>query len=360
MAGPVPDRPVHSSLSAMQVARPARGAVALRWSQTLALVQAGCVAQVAACRLPPIESGTATYYVGYCPSPGAQALRIEVEAYRTDDDDPGRITVTVNLAGALASGAWLQANDLDGGATIEVPARVFARSRAKREGFVDLSGVTRGGAPSTSRYIKIECVDTTSNTQGLCRIVVSEVPSATYAPAEAPTTEVSLDPSWPQYDQAIAEGGSGDGRGLRRVWSELDNARAKLRRHLQIVRPDLEPLVVSGSSFADLHAGEFRTQPRNLYATTEPNLYRPFAYYRTTGGFDAELRFAVTPEGYSATNTDYTLPDSASFAFWVGGSDLELPTYGDDGWTNFEPQARSADPGGTVEIASWGLLENES
>lgn len=234
--------------------------------------------------------------VAYTRSPGAEALRIGVDIWPSNEiGDSQTVTVT------LPTGAtWIDAGGLDGSVSHRNPG---AGRTATRElvGWADVSGVAVG---DLTTWLSV-ATSPTSKGAGVRRVAVTEVPLASL-PVSA--GGVGWDAAATRPGRFVVDGGASSPRGMERVWHLLDLARSDYRRHYQLCGVESAATTgggstphwsreVASSGKIDWLAGSYDPgwyiQTRDLYgAATTP--YKLRVRYRTSDATACQL--AVTLE----------------------------------------------------------------
>ena len=375
MSGPVPDIPATSELARLRPGEPLFGTSLLSLDEKLVWLLARCVESVASCSMVPYSLGsTLETRIAYAPSPGAQALYIEIQPNTINSlgSSLGKtITFTVDLTvGALNGGAWIGPTPLDGD-NIRLPIANLTQ-QPSYTGLVDLTGVSKGIASEPT--IKI-----TSTELAPFRILIAEIPLPTYAPAADPDEEIGVDPASFAGGAPVVDGGSPYSQGFYRLIDQMSKARNQVRRHLQFFhfqqtgsnshfrctdKTNFKDLIDANSTATGSNTPttfEFYCRARRLYTTATANKYKLVVRYNVGGsGGNCTFRCVVTPAGGSPTNTDNTLTDtSGAWATFVSSGTVDLPTSGTDQIVAVRFQGKVANVGTTLDIAMVALIESE-
>lgn len=363
---PVPRWVQPAALLQHRVADPVSGSHGQQWCDAAAFLLGECVEPViAAAPILACADATVHYYFVYSPSPGAQVLWFDVSLYPSNVATGADATVTVDLAGALNGAAWIDAGGLDGSAPLMSYGLDGLTSYGNHRGFLDISACAKG----TPDVVHITLVDTAGFSNGIARLTVQEAPLAALDPAASATLEAGIDPDWPSHanrGELVDGTGASGPRGAYRVFKTLDDARSKVRGHLQLLRPAVvaaDTWQVAGTTFANpLGAGAvFHTMARRLYDAATPNAHRAWVTYQTSGAADAELRVSTdTVPVTSTTTATLTLPGTSGAWSTIDAGAVDIPTGGTDQEALVEFAARSTDAAQTVYFAHVALVEDES
>lgn len=210
---------------------------------------------------------------------------------------------------------------LDGSTTSPVPY-VQSRQAPELTAYIDVTGFTVG----TLYAIRLRYTPTTNGGYNGVRMwSLQECPRSTLDIVGDPTNEPGLDEAEPDIRNRIRTGTTGTNGGMLRLASELDIARTKHRRHLQISCPssgtyaNISPFSSMGgvSSYWTVNsttetnpdwrapAGQnilLRARPRKLYQSTPGNNYRFAAIYAFNPGW-ADFTNSYLKAQSDSTNT---------------------------------------------------------
>lgn len=299
MSTPVLPGPTAFDLANVRVAKPVVSGGFARWSEELSFVLGSCVHHVGGGTIPQrgsaprvaLEGLAYSVPVAYTRSAGAQAIRIGVDLWPSDElADSQTITVT------LPTGAtWIDAGGLDGSVTHYNPGEGRTATR-ELVGFADVSGVTVG---DLTTWLSVATTPT-SKGGGIRRVAVTEVPLASFAILAA---EPGWDAAATRPGRPVIDGGASSPRGVDRLWHLLDHGRKHSRRHYQLCGVESASTAVFGTTphwsretasagKIDWLAGSFDPswyiQVRDLYgATTTP--YKLRVRYKTSSATACDL-----------------------------------------------------------------------
>lgn len=333
MSTPVLPGPTAFDLANVRVAKPVVSGGFARWSEELSFVLGSCVHHVGGGTIAQrpmghtqLEGLAYSVPVAYTRSAGAQAIRIGVDLWPSDElADSQTVTVT------LPTGAsWISAGGLDGSVTHYNPGEGRTATR-ELVGYADVSGVTVG---SLTTWLSVATTPT-SKGAGIRRVAVTEVPMASFAVL---ATEPGWDAAATRPGRPVIDGGASSPRGVDRLWHLLDRGRKHSRRHWQLCGVESASTAAAGSSphwyrepatsgkiewlAGTSYDPSWYLQGRDLYgAATTP--YKLRVRYKTSGTTACELAVtledgAIVSDAWSPTAaaTPQTLVLPATSGVW--------------------------------------------
>ncbi len=308
----------------------------------------------------------------YYRSPGAQALRIEVEI--APNADTGTYASERVLVTLPTGATWIAANGLDGSVAIFAPAPGRVR-RLTLAGYADVSACAVG----TFLEVAIKSTPTSASTsppaaRGIWRLSLQECPLGSLAPASDPTVP-ALDYNTTLYPAQIVDGGPSAAGGLDRLAYLLDFYRLQFRKHAQWIGVESADNTgtttnphwhTTSGTFADLEwqytpsgSGRFPTMLvnlRKLYADKGPERWVLWVRYKTSTTGAATARLTVAAVGGSTWTYDLALAATnnvwtwASLTVWMPGDGTTEQVYA-------TLQGKVTVAGQLLQVATAALIE---
>lgn len=374
MSTPVTPGPTGFDLSNTRVARPVVSGGFARWSEELSFVLGACVHHVGGGTIPqrgahprvPLEGLAYSVPVAYTRSAGAQAIRIGVDLWPSDElGDSQTVAVT------LPTGAtWIVSGGLDGTVSHFNPGEGRTATR-ELVGFADVSGVTVG---SLTTWLSVASTPT-SKGAGIRRVAVTECPLASF---DVLAAEPGWDAAATRPGRPVIDGGASSPRGVDRLWHLLDLGRKHSRRHWQLCGVESADTDVFGKTphwsresnvvgkidwLAGSYSPSWYLQGRDLYgAATTP--YRLRVRYRTSNATACEI--AVTLEDGAVVSDAWvasavaspqtlSLPGTSGVWTWIG-ADVTAPC---GALTRVTLEAIGPGSGELLSLACVALIEQE-
>lgn len=370
MSTPVPDHPEAAQLRRFGVGRPVSTAHGRRWAQELAYLLAYNVPSVYSGVVTGDDTGIGAHgtHLAYRRSPGVRVLYVGVElangppgSYTTgyvQGVPTGNVDVFVN--GSAFGGGALESGLGDISNPIQAP-HFSVRNPPIYEAYLDVSAL------STAAVQRLTFSwGTSSSHSGIYRLHVAEVPLLDVDPNGAPTTEPGISASWATPEGRLVDSTPDQGEGFERIYAQLDAARSQVRRHLQVVTPEVagsaaytmmrpaNATLVGNLAWrgtAGLTAQrKFFMRARRLYAATVGNAYTVWLRYQAPAGGT----FRVLANGVA---TDLTLPTAATYGQFSGA--VSIPCNGTDQDVELEFLAANASTTDPLLISTIALVENE-
>jgi hypothetical protein len=340
MSAMIPERPDPSLLSRVRVGAPVSAHHGRHWANNLAFLLGRNTHMV--CNQvfggnPFAPKGVFKTAVAYRPQPYVKTLYVEIEM--------GLAAASGGTSGILctASSGTIgfvgdQPRLLD--ESLVIPStNVQMQNQPIYSDYIDVRQLPIG--TTMDLIFEVKDVGAKPPDTGIYRLSVLEVPLADSAPIEAPTTEIGVDPSWPQSSppRQLVAGATNHGKGFVRLLHQLDLARSGVRRWRQITTSEKTTFasgevtswqITSTSTGAAIdwdHGGAVVLRCRNRHLYTVGGTRQPEACkikIRHNGTIGATLRAVVTPLGGSAVNTDVAL--SSTGGSWTSTeASLNMP-----------------------------------
>lgn len=380
MPSPVNSRPTPVRLFGRRVGAPVSSAHGRRHAQELNFLRAHAVQCVLEHEspLPHTVDPTEDVYAIYRRTPGVKALRLVARLHHADPDGTGG-SLLVSMGTDPASLTDLVAADYLGiSPAIYTDATPLPLPNAQLRGheehiaFIDVSALD----PADYNVIRVRYTpDTPSVQDGLHTVSLHEVALPTVDPSADPTNEPGCNEAEADFRNRIYQGTSGGPGGLLRTWSELDVARAEVRRHVQLRAPATRDALAYGA--LDWGAGygydpTLRVRARKLYAAGSVNTVRFVAIYAYDPTYstltNSKIKVHVDTTnvgGASAYSYELQLTDTGG-ALAIGSVGAVLPTDGDDQIVEVTFEAKTSNTDGvstTHDLAGFyalALIESET
>lgn len=376
MSTPVIPGPAGFDLANVRVGRPVVSGGFARWSEELSFVLGACVHHVGGGTIPQrgsaprvqLEGLAYSIPVAYTRSAGAQALRVAVDLWPSDELGDSQ-TVTVTLP---TGAAWIVAGGLDGSVTHYNPGEGRTATR-ELVGWADVSGVTVG---DLTTWLSV-ATSPTSKGGGIKRVAVTEVPLASF---DVLAAEPGWDAAATRPGRPVIDGGASSPRGVDRLWHLLDLGRKHSRRHFQLCGVESADASVFGTTphwsredatagKIDFLAGAYQAswylQPRDLYgAGAATTSWKLRARYRTSDATSLDLGVyleagSIVSDAWvpaaAASRQALTLPGTSGSWDWAA-VDVTVPR---SALVRVTPDATGPGAGQLLSLACIALIEQE-
>ncbi len=351
------DHPTTGDLAAYKVGRAVSHTHMLRYMQDVNHLLGYSPQTICAQRFIYDASTSRTTWVSYTRNPGVSVLMVEMEPMKAAAvGGNGTVTVT-SSAGVIAWISGTAANPFNGTASaFQAGSGEVTLARQRYRAFLDVTGLTVG----TTYDLKFAYADV-SNSRGIAKLTIIEVPIASTDPVRNPTTDIGMDGDGYYQGRGITSNTTTSGRGFARLWNQTDKARYQNRRQWQILTSELDAdaFQTNSASYASMNdtlfgtrSPTYRFRARRLYKTTDNNVYTLAFRYRVsagTGGLRMLVDGVSTSIG-SLASTSYTEATAALNIPCSGATDQEV---------TLQVEGKCSG-GGTIYCTRARLLENES
>jgi hypothetical protein len=344
MSALVPDKPDPSILSRVRVGAPVSAHHGRHWANNLAFLL-GRNTHVVCNQIfggnPAFPLGVFKTAVAYRPQPFVKLLYVEVEMGLAASSGG---TSSLSITASSGTIHYVGDEPIFDESFAVASSNIEQQNHAIISGFIDVRDLSTG--TTIDLIVEVKDVAAKPPDSGIYRLSILEVPLADCAPIEAPTTEIGVDPSWPQSSppRQLVAGATNHGKGFVRVLHQIDLARSGVRRWRQFSTSEKTSVVAGeaprwimasttpGAEISWGHGGivEFRGRARHLYTVGGTKQPEPCKIkIRHNGTMNSTLRAVVTPVGGSSVNTDVAL--NSTGGSWVSvEADLDIPNTGTD------------------------------
>lgn len=375
----VPRLPLSTELATHLVAEPVSAtAVGRVWASQEAFLLGYALPSIAAVRLPGLTAPTTTAYtvsLFWRPSPGCRLAALVVDPNLSswteqfggrDVTDADKVTIAVTTptgAGLVHTGVLGIAGSLDGSTALN-QQDPFEVSRSSYASFIHLGDA--GDVADDVHEIRVTVDDVSAASHsGLATITLVEVPLGTLQPENG-----EVGPLLPYADarNELHDGDSGAGTGVIEYLTGEQDARTKIRQHVQIATyEDTGVAWYRGSTTVGAlnwaggigtgYSPKFRIRVRAPMGTSAatPAAYTLLVRHNSNEDWTLRVVRAVVGSGTSNHNE----PIAASGGVWATheGS-ITLRADGTDQEIDLEFQLSSLD-GSTVYVCAIALIQDE-
>lgn len=377
----VPRLPLSTELATHAVAEPVSAtSVGRVWASQEAFLLGYALPSIAAVRLPGLSAPTTTAYtvpLYWRPSPGCRLAALVVdpnlstwtEQIGRDVTDADKVTIAVSVpsgAGLVHTGVLGIAGSLDGSTALN-QQDPFEVSRSTYASFIHLGDAGDVADSIHSIRVTVDDVSAASHS-GLATITLVEVPLGTLQPEND-----EVGPLLPYADarNELHDGDSGAGTGVIEYLTGEQDARVKVRQHVQIATYEdtgvawyRGSLTIGALNWAGGigtgYSPQFRIRvraPMGVSAST-PATFTVVVRHNSTE--DWTLRVVRAVRGGGTSNHDESIPASGgTWSTYESGGSLTLRADGTDQEMDLEFQLSSLD-GSNVYVCAIALIQEET